>query len=109
MHKPKILNQEKTQTRRRISRFKKGPKKGKVVPPYKVGSVQPCQTSMFSKPFAYVRILRRWVERLGDISVQDAYAEGGYAPQEYVSLVIDMYDDAIDANEVLWCYEFQVI
>jgi len=108
-HIQKIKNSQKTQTRRRISRFKKGKKKGKVVPPKRVGSIQPCKIWMFGKTLCHVKILKRWCERLGDISREDAFAEGQYTPEEYISGLIEMYDNTIDKNEVLWCYELEYV
>jgi hypothetical protein len=117
-HVEDIQEGYKTQTRRRISRFKKGPKKGKVVPPLKVGSVQPCKTAMLGESFALVKIFSRWAERLGDISVEDARAEGGhlqdgytdgYSQEDYIKGVCEMYGSTIDENEVMWCYEFVLV
>lgn len=105
-HVEMIVNGYKTQTRRRITRCKKGKRKGKVNPPLKVGSIQPCKTTMYGETFAKVKIFRRWAERLGDISAEDAKAEGEYTPEEYIKGVSEMYDNAIDENEVMWCYEF---
>jgi len=108
-HVDKIQQGDKIQTRRRISRFKKGPKIGKVVPPLKVGSIQPCKTTMFGESFAHVRIVKRWAERLGDISEDDAQLEGGYSKEDYVKGVSEMYGNTIDENEVLWVYEFVLV
>lgn len=108
-HIQKIKNRQKTQTRRRISRFKKGPKKGKVVPPKKIDSMQPCKIWMFGKTLCHIKILQLRCEKLGDISREDAYAEGQYTSKGYISGLIEMYDNTIDENEVLWVYEFAYI
>jgi len=108
-HIQKIKNCQKIQTRRRISRFKKGPKRGKVVPPKRVGSIQPCQTRMYGKTKCHIKILKLWCERLVDISKEDAFAEGQYTQEDYISGLIGMYKNTIDENEVLWVYEFEYV
>lgn len=108
-HINKIMKHQKTQTRRRISRFKKGPKKGKVVPSKRVGSIQPCQTSFYGKVYCYIKILKLWCEKLGNISKEDAFAEGQYTQEDYISGLIGMYKNIIDENEVLWVYEFEYV
>jgi hypothetical protein len=60
----KVLDGRKTQTRRQ----------GKLT--YRVGQRYGVKDRYFGKPAAYVVIRRRWRERLGDISPEDAGKEG---------------------------------
>lgn len=68
-HVQPILNGTKTQTRRawKLER-----------PMVKAGGTYWCETKMYdaSSRFARIRVTRRWRERLGDISLADAKAEG---------------------------------
>jgi hypothetical protein len=107
-HAPMILDGTKTQTRRPVTLFKKGPKKGQEVPPKRVNSIQQCRTRMLDKAstFAHIRIVRVWKERLGDISSADANAEGGYSREDYINGVIEMYKGRVDRDTVFWCYQF---
>ncbi|MEM2972508.1 MAG: ASCH domain-containing protein, partial [Candidatus Bathyarchaeia archaeon] len=43
---------------------------------YHPGSIQSIQTSWFSKPIGYIKIISVQTERLGDITEEDAKAEG---------------------------------
>ncbi|MBY8998801.1 MAG: hypothetical protein KGD60_13825 [Candidatus Thorarchaeota archaeon] len=99
----------KTQTRRLISRYKKGAKKGEVVPSKKVGSIQQCRVKLFGVPHCHIRITRVWQERLGDISKIDAHQEGGYSPDEYIAGLIEMHNRKLTVDSVLWCYEFELV
>ena len=108
-HIDQTKNGEKTQTRRVISYYKKGPKKGEQVPFKKIGSLQQVKTSFFARAQCTIRILDRWKERLGDISINDSWAEGGYAPFEYIEGLIAMHKGKIDADTVLVCYEYELV
>jgi hypothetical protein len=108
-HKQGVLDGTKTQTRRKISLFRKGPKIGKEVPPKKIGSIQQCRISRFGKPFARIKILRRWKERIKDISEEDAMAEGGYSQEEYIKGLCDMHKGALTPDSLVWVYEFELV
>lgn len=103
-----ILNGTKTQTRRRITHYKKGPRTGQEVSPKKEGSFQQCRRTMLGKAFAIVRITRRWRERLCDISDADAMAEGHYTKEDYIEGVVNMYGGKLNATDEMWCYEFEL-
>jgi len=96
-HAPRILEGRKTQTRR------KGPLR------WRVGSVQQCRTSFYEEPFAHVRILRRWRERLGDISEADARAEGYGSREAYFLVFRAIHRDYCSLDEVVSCYEFELV
>jgi len=71
-----ILMGLKTQTRRTWE-------KARVKP----GSIHLAKTKMISKQFfARLRVLEVYQERLGDMTEQDAWEEGGYTLDEYKEL-----------------------
>ena len=109
LHMQGILDCTKTQTRRKISLFRKGPKIGQEIPPKKVGSIQQCRISRFGEPFARIRILRRWKERVGDISEANAKAEGGYSREEYIKGLCEMHKGKLTPDSVVRCYEFELV
>ena len=100
-HVPMILDGRKTQTRRT------GKKR------WNVGAVHQCKTSYTSKPFAMVRILRVWQERLGGINWRDAIAEGYPSQIEYLEAFYRIYKipwwDTQPLNEPVWCVEFELV
>lgn len=73
-HIPLILDGRKTQTRRIWSK-----------PRAKIGSIHKVKTELLSKDHhCLIRILDVYPERLGDISAEDAKAEGGYSIDEFI-------------------------
>ncbi|RLB76541.1 MAG: hypothetical protein DRH24_17710 [Deltaproteobacteria bacterium] len=97
-HMAPILRGEKTQTRRLHKH------------PRRVGSIHQCRTTLFGQPFARIRIKRVWQERLCDISVEDALAEGGYTPEEYIRGMLEMHEKrGLQRTDLVWCYEFEVV
>jgi hypothetical protein len=96
-HVEPILAGRKTQTRRR----------GKLR--WRVGSVQQCRRGFHAEPFAHVRIVRRWQERLGDISEADARAEGYWDSEDYLAAFRAIHNGHADLDEVVACYEFEVV
>lgn len=97
-HVEQIILGTKTQTRRDHKKWRAN-----------VGSIHQVRTTLFGKPHCYIRITRRWEQRLGDISVADAKAEGGYTPKEYIAGLIEMHGGAITADFVSKCYAFEVV
>lgn len=71
-HIEKTLRGEKTQTRRRITNHS-----------YKVGRKYGIRSHWFEKPVAHILITAKRIERLGDITPEDAQKEGGYTVEEY--------------------------
>src|SRR5436309_6265670 len=73
-HVPLILAGDKTQTRRK---WPKGPRA-------KVGSIHECKTQLFGgRPFARVRVLKVYQERLGDMPEEDYRKEGLYTRESF--------------------------
>lgn len=93
-----ILIGLKTQTRRTW-------KKARV----KIGSTQQAKTEMLSKSyFARLRVLAIYQQRLGDMTDQDAWEEGGYTLEEYKKKFKEIYG-FWDENFIVWVVKFELI
>ena len=97
-HVEQIKRETKTQTRRIHKKWRAN-----------IGAVHQVRTKLFGKPHCYIRITNRWEERLGDISIVDAYREGGYTPDDYINGFIEMYNGSIDVDFIVKCYEFELV
>lgn len=97
-HVKQIILGTKTQTRRNHKTWRAN-----------VGAIHQVRTELFGKPHCHIRITSKWKERLGDISIGDARAEGGYMRGEYITGLIKMLKGAIDRNTVLKVYRFEVV
>ena len=75
----------------------------------KVGSIHQCRTTLFGPALCHIRILRTWHERLGDISANDAWEEGGYDQAEYQIGLMEMHRGKVNLNTILECYEFELV
>jgi len=74
-----------------------------------LGSVHQVRSELFGKPHLHIRILSRWEERLGDISVVSALKEGGYTPEEYIAGMIEMHKGKVNIDSILKVYVFEVV
>lgn len=97
-HVDQIKRGTKTQTRRIHKKWRAN-----------IGAVHQVRTELFGKPHCHIRIIRRWEERLGDISAADAHVEGGYTTDDYIKGFIEMYNGSLDADFVVKCYEFELV
>jgi len=96
-HVDLILKGIKTETRRTW-------KKQRV----KVGSIQKAKTKMLSKDyFAKLKILDVYLDKLGNMTVDDCYAEGGYMPDEYEDKFKEIYGFWKPELDV-WVVKFKV-
>ena len=76
-HVPKILNGTKTMTRRIWKRNRAN-----------VGSIHQARTELFGKPFTFLKVLKRFDERLGDISDIDCIKEGYQNREDFKNIWI---------------------
>ena len=97
-HVKQIILGTKTQTRRNHRHWRAN-----------IGSIHQVRTELFGKPHCHIKVIERWKERLGDISVGAARAEGGYMRDEFIVGLIDMLRGAVDINSVLKVYRFEVV
>jgi hypothetical protein len=58
--------------------------------------------------FARLRILAVYQERLGDMTEQDAWEEGGYTLDEYKETFQRIYG-FWDDNRIVWAVKFEII
>jgi hypothetical protein len=95
-HIKKILEGIKTQTRRR-HRF-----------PWKSGRVYRIKTSWFNSTSHRIRIIRRYRQRLRDITPEEVRAEG-YSNLEEFRRAWEKIYGLWDPDEEVWVYEFKLI
>ncbi len=75
----------------------------------KPGSVHLAKTEMISKQFfARLRVLEVYQERLGDMTEQDAWEEGGYTLDEYREIFQRIYG-FWDDNRIVLTVKFEII
>jgi hypothetical protein len=92
----KVLSGEKTETRRVHKQE------------WKVGKTYAVRDTWFSKPQGYIIILRKFRQRLAEISDVDIKKEGFRTKDEFFNAWKRIYGK-IDENEVLVVYEFKVV
>ena len=95
----KILNGEKTQTRRPLEK-----KPGRSV--YDIGARVGVRSG-YTKFAGYIIIRKRFRQRLGDISEEDARKEGFKTVKEFQETWKRLYGKW-DPEEVVWVYEFEL-
>ena len=91
-----ILQGRKTQTRRLWSRWR-----------VRDGSVHACKTKLFGNTIVRVKVVRRWVEKLGDISDVDAQAEGYTDAAAYLE-EFDRINGVTPRDTEVRCVEFRL-
>jgi hypothetical protein len=95
-HINKILEGTKTQTRRRHKR------------PLKVGRVYDVNKDWYHSTDIKIRIVKAYIQRLGDITPDEAFKEGGYTIEEFIS-VWKRINISWDPDEEVVVYEFRLL
>jgi hypothetical protein len=97
-HLQKILEGSKTQTRRTHKHT------------WKIGRVYSIRDRWFSKPQAHIKILRKFKQRLGDISMEDVKKEGYESLAEFQKIWEEINGPGSwDPNLIVTAYEFKLI
>lgn len=92
-----ILSGRKTQTRRVWRR-----------PRVKPGHVYQCRTALFGPPFARIRVLTVDLVRLGDITEEDARAEGAESVEDFIEAWLNIHR-VWNPNWMVWRVKFEVV
>jgi hypothetical protein len=71
------------------------------------GSTHQARTRLFGEPFAMLHVLRVWQEPIGDVSDDDAQAEGYSKRDDFLAAFTRINGD-VPLDEVVWCVEFSV-
>lgn len=74
-------------------------------PAYKVGKTYPVKTGLGKSPLGHIQIIAANLQSLGDITFQDARAEGFKSRDEFFDHWRDLYGNADPALQV-WAYAF---
>jgi hypothetical protein len=69
------------------------------------GSTHQARTRLFGEPFALLHVIRVWQEPIGDVSDDDAYAEGYSKRDDFLASFARINGD-VPLDEVVWCVEF---
>lgn len=94
-HLDLVLEGKKTQTRRVHKQL------------WTVGRTYGIRDRWFSKPVGRILILRRFRQRLGDISLEDVRKEGYPTPEEFKKAWIEIYG-AGKPEQIVTAYEFRL-
>jgi hypothetical protein len=95
----KILKGEKTQTRRSMQR-----KPGRRV--YTVGEIVGIRVG-YTKPVAHIQIKKRFEQRLGDITEEQARKEGFSSVEEFKKQW-QILQHNWNPEQIVWVYEFEL-
>lgn len=93
----KVRTGEKTQTRR-TSKIR-----------YREGSIQPIQESYNQKAKDHIKINKRYEQRLGDMTEEQAKAEGFQSLSEFKKEWVEITKQQWNPEQTVTAYEFQLI
>jgi len=97
-HIKKIFEGEKTQTRR-IHRHT-----------WKLGKTYAIRTSWFGKPEGYIKIIRKFRQKLGEISPEDVKKEGYNSLKEFRNAWEEIHGKGSwDPEQIVTVYEFKYV
>ena len=94
-HLRKVLAQEKTQTRRTHKYT------------WTIGKTYAIRDRWFSKPQGHITVTRKFRQRLGDISPEDAKKEGFNCIEDFKQEWIKLYGNW-NPDQIVICYEFKL-
>ncbi|MBT5319298.1 MAG: ASCH domain-containing protein [Chloroflexi bacterium] len=94
-HVEMVLVGRKTQTRRLWKRRRMLP-----------GSTHQARTRLFGEPFALLSVQRVWQEAIGEVSDENANAEGYSSRDDFLAAFTRINGD-VPPDEVVWCVEFK--
>ena len=69
------------------------------------GSTHQARTRLFGEPFALLHVLRVWHEPIGEVSDEDAHAEGYSKRDDFLAAFTRINGD-VPLDEVVWSVEF---
>jgi len=95
-HVAKILTGQKTQTRRTHKHE------------YEIGRVYPICDNYYGKPQGYIKIIRKFRQRLGDMSSQDVKKEGYNSLEEFRKVWEEIYGPW-KPDKIVIAYEFKLV
>ena len=94
----KILQGTKTQTRRTHKHT------------WQIGKVYDIRDTWYSKPQAHIKIIRKFKQKLGDISLEDVKKEGYNSLEEFRRAWKEVNGEGSwDANQTVIAYEFKLV
>jgi hypothetical protein len=97
-HVELILRGRKTQTRRIHSHE------------WKLGRVYGVRDKLFGKPVAHILVIRKFKQKLGEISVEDAGKEGYNSLQQFRKAWEEVHgQDSWNPNLIVTVYKFKVV
>jgi len=68
-------------------------------------STHQVRTRLFGEPFALLKVIRVWREPIGNVSDEDARAEGYPGRKDFLAVFTRINGD-VPLDEVVWCVEF---
>jgi len=74
---------------------------------WQLGGVYAVRTSYFGKPEGYIRIIRKFRQRLGDITAEDVRKEGFSSLEEFKQAWMEIHG-SWDPDLVVTVYEFRI-
>lgn len=75
-----------------------------------VGHTEAIRCWIFEKGLARIRILRKYRQRLGDMTEEDARKEGGYTLAEFPAAWREIYGhESWDPAKEVWVYEYKLV
>lgn len=72
---------------------------------WRLGKTYPVRTSYFGMPEGYIRIVRKFKQRLGDISLEDVHKEGYCSLEDFKQAWMEIHG-GWDPDLVVTVYEF---